>query len=99
MNQFWTTLKSRWQNAMPKFFKWMFTAGITMSGTAVAVQEALVHYNIEPDAWWLVAYKYLIGIGVGMATASKFTQTYNKDGEPVTGESASKSEDGQQSSD
>lgn len=70
--EIWNTLCGRWKNRMPKFFRWMFGAGMTLSGTAIAVQEALVHYDITPDEWWLVAYKYLIGIGAGMAAASKF---------------------------
>lgn len=82
ISELWQTLVHRWKNRMPKFFKWMSAVGVTMSGTAIAVQEALIHYNIEPDEWWTVAYKYLIGVGVGMAAASKFTQTY-KDATPI----------------
>ena len=77
IREIWNTLCGRWKNRMPKFFRWMFGAGMTLSGTAIAVQEALVHYDITPDEWWLVAYKYLIGIGAGMAAASKFTQEYH----------------------
>ena len=79
IREIWNTLRERWQNRMPKFFRWMFGAGMTLSGTAIAVQEALVHYDITPDEWWLVAYKYLIGIGAGMAAASKFTQEYHNE--------------------
>jgi len=79
IREIWNTLCGRWKNRMPKFFRWMFGAGMTLSGTAIAVQEALVHYDITPDEWWLVAYKYLIGIGAGMAAASKFTQEYHNE--------------------
>lgn len=71
---------------MPRFFRLMFGLGMTMSGTAVAVQEALAHYDIEPDEWWTVAFRYLIGVGAGLAAASKLTQTYNGSGQPVTPE-------------
>lgn len=77
VSEVWKTLCERWKNRMPKFFRVVFGIGMTMSGTAVAVQEALRHYDITPDDWWLAAYKYLIGIGVGLATASKLTQEYH----------------------
>ena len=37
--EIWNTLCGRWKNRMPKFFRWMFGAGMTISGTAAAVQE------------------------------------------------------------
>jgi len=84
--ELWKTLKERWQHRMPLFFKRICWIGMTMSGTAVAVQEALEHYNITPDNWWLVCSKYLIGVGVGMATVAKMTQSYDSHGKPVSDE-------------
>ena len=83
MTDFWMTLKTRWQNHMPVFFRRMMWLGGLVSGTAIAVHEALEHYGIQPDGWWVFAERYLIGGGVGVAFACKFTQTYGKDGEPV----------------
>ena len=82
-NEFWNTLKSRWENAMPKFFQRMCWVGGLVSGTAIAVHEILAHYNIQPHEWWTDIEPLLLGGGAGMIFASKFTQTYGKDGEPI----------------
>lgn len=80
---FWKELKNRWRNAMPKFFKRMMWLGYLISGTAIAVHEVFAHYDIQPDDWWLFIERYLIGGGVGIVFACKFTQTYDNDGKPI----------------
>ena len=54
-----------------------------MSGTAIAVHEVFDHYGIVADDWWLFVERYLIGIGVGIVFACKFTQKYDNNGNPV----------------
>lgn len=83
MKKFWNTLRSRWRNAMPIFFKRMMWLGGLMSGTAIAVHEVFDHYGIVADDWWIFVERYLIGIGAGIVFACKFTQKYGKDGEPI----------------
>ena len=83
ITEIWNTLRSRWRNAMPIFFKRMMWLGGLMSGTAIAVHEVFDHYGIVADGWWLFVERYLIGVGVGIVFACKFTQTYGKNGEPI----------------
>ena len=83
MKDFWMTIRSRWQNHMPVFFRRMMWLAGLVSGTAIAVHEAFVQLGIEPHEWWIDIERYLIGGGAGVAFACKFTQTYGKDGEPI----------------
>ena len=83
ISDFWTTLRTRWHNAMPRFFKRMMWLGGLLSGTAIAVHEVLAHYGIQPDDWWIFIERYLIGGGAGVVFACKFTQSYDKDGKPL----------------
>lgn len=83
ISDIWNTLRSRWRNAMPIFFKRMMWLGGMMSGTAIAVHEVFDHYGIVADGWWLFVERYLIGVGVGIMFVCKFTQTYGKNGEPI----------------
>lgn len=83
MNQFWKTLKSRWQNAMPRFFKRMMWVCGLISGTALAAHESMALAGIQPHAWWLDIEPYLVAVPAGAMFACKFTQGYDKHGNPV----------------
>lgn len=83
MKKFWHTLRNRWRNHMPVFFKRMMWLGGVMSGTAIAVHEVFNHYGIVADDWWIFLERYLIGGGAGIVFACKFTQEYGKDGQPI----------------
>ena len=78
-----STLKNRWHNAMPKFFKRICLICTLVSGTALAVNTAIVAGGGVPHDWWVDIYPYLLGIPAGMAFVAKFTQTYDKNGNPV----------------
>ena len=81
MKKFWTTLKSRWHNAMPKFFARVCWTCSLISGSALAAHEAMQVAGIQPHQWWLDIAPYLIGVPAGMAFAAKFSQQYT--GEPI----------------
>lgn len=74
-------LRQRWSNAMPKFFRVVCWTCSLISGTALAVNTAIVAGGGTPHAWWSDIYPYLIGVPAGMAFAAKFTQKYS--GRPV----------------
>lgn len=76
------TIVERWRNRMPKFFRILFWVCSLISGTALAVNTAMVAGGATPHEWWTDVYPYLIGIPAGMAFAAKFTQTYS--GKPVS---------------
>ena len=76
-------LKQRWTNTMPKFFKVVLCICALISGTALAVNTAIVAGGGVTHEWWNEIYPYLLGIPAGAAFVAKFTQTYGKDGEPV----------------
>lgn len=75
------TLTQRWMNTMPKFFRMVFWICSLISGTALAINTAIVAGGGTPHEWWTDIYPYLIGIPAGMAFAAKFTQQYN--GKPI----------------
>ena len=77
----WQTLRHRWRNHMPKFFRRVCWIGTTLSATALAVNEGLQQAGLTPDPWWQDACRYLIGGGIGMATVAKLTQQYS--GQPI----------------
>ena len=80
----WTeVLKERWTTSMPKFFKVILCICALISGTALAVNTAILAGGGVPHEWWNDIYPYLLGIPAGAAFVAKFTQTYGKDGEPV----------------
>lgn len=74
-------LKKRWTNAMPRFFRVICWASALVSGTALAVNTAIVAGGGVPHAWWSDIYPYLLGVPAGMAFVAKFTQQYS--GKPV----------------
>lgn len=77
------TLRHRWTNAMPKFFRIIFWVCSLISGTALAANTAIVAGGGTTHEWWNDIYPYLLGIPAGMAFVAKFTQTYGKDGKPI----------------
>jgi len=83
INKFWQTLRSRWQNHMPVFFRRVMWICGLISGTAIAIHEAFTQLGIQPHEWWTDIEQYIIGIPVGAMFVCKFTQTYGKDGEPI----------------
>jgi hypothetical protein len=80
---FWQVLKNRWRNHMPKFFARMMWICSLISGTALAANEAMELANIEPHQWWIDIRAYLIAVPAGAAFACKFTQEYDKNGQPI----------------
>lgn len=83
MNQFWKTLKTRWHNAMPRFFKRMMWICGLISGTALAAHESMAVAGIQPHDWWLNIEPYLVAVPAGAMFACKFTQNYDKAGNPI----------------
>ena len=84
MKDFWKELKQRWRNAMPQFFKRMMWICGLISGTALAANEAMTVAGIEPHQWWIDIRPYLIAVPAGAMFAFKFTQNYDRDGNPVS---------------
>ena len=83
LKSFWQVLSHRWKNTMPKFFRIVFWVCALVSGTALAVNTAIISAGGNPHEWWQDIYPMLIGFPAGMAFAAKFSQTYGKDGKPV----------------
>ena len=83
MKQLITTLRTRWRNHMPKFFRRLMWLCALISGTALAVNTAITSGGGVPHDWWTDIYPYLLGFPAGIAFACKFTQTYGKDGQPI----------------
>lgn len=75
------TLRSRWRNHMPVFFRRLFWICSLISGTALAVNTAITAGGGTPHEWWQDIYPYLLGFPAGIAFAAKFTQQYN--GQPI----------------
>ena len=84
MKDFWKELKARWRNAMPQFFKRMMWICGLISGTALAANEAMTVAGIEPHQWWIDIRPYLIAVPAGAMFACKFTQNYDRNGNPVS---------------
>ena len=73
------TIKTRWQKTMPKFFAVICWVGALVSGTALAVNEAMsVAGAVAPD-WWVAIYPYLVGMPAAAAFVAKFTRTYDNE--------------------
>lgn len=83
MKEFWTEMRTRWHNAMPRFFKRMMWICGLISGTALAAHESMALAGIQPHEWWLDIEPYLVAVPAGAMFACKFTQQYN--GKPVDG--------------
>ena len=63
----------RWHEKMPKFFKKVMWLCGLISGTALAVNTAIVTAGATPHDWWQEIFPYLIGVPAGMAFIAKFT--------------------------
>jgi hypothetical protein len=83
MKKFWNLLRSRWLNAMPKFFSRICWICTLISGTALAANTAITAGGGTTHEWWDNIYPYLLGIPAGMAFVAKFTQNYDQNGNPV----------------
>ena len=83
--RWWLNVQHRWTNTMPKFFRVICYICALVSGTALAVNTAIVDGGGVPHEWWVDIYPYLLGIPAGAAFVAKFTQTYGKDGKPIEG--------------
>lgn len=75
------TIKSRWQNAMPRFFRNICWIGALISGTALAINTAITAGGGATHEWWNEIYPYLLGVPAGAAFVAKFTQQYS--GQPI----------------
>lgn len=76
-------LRQRWSAAMPKFFRVVCWLSALVGGTALAVNTAIMSGGGQTHEWWQDIYPYLIGIPAGAAFVAKFTQNYDKNGEPI----------------
>ncbi len=83
MKHLWHTIRDRWRNAMPKFFRIICWTCTLISGTALAVNEAMQAGGATPHEWWNDIYPYLLGIPAGMAFVAKMTQGYDDHGNPI----------------
>ena len=81
--KFWNLLRQRWSNSMPKFFSRICWVCALISGTALAANTAITAGGGTPHQWWSDIYPYLLGIPAGMAFVAKFTQNYDKEGNPI----------------
>lgn len=63
----------RWQQKMPKFFRYIMWVCVLICGTATAVHVFFTQFGITPHDWWLDILPYLTGIPFGMAFMCKFT--------------------------
>ena len=80
---FVATIKGRWQNAMPRFFRNICWIGTLISGTAIAINTAITSGGGVAHEWWNEIYPYLLGVPAGAAFVAKFTQQYS--GQPIDG--------------
>lgn len=76
-------LRHRWTNTMPKFFRIVCWLSALVGGTALAVNTAITSGGGITHEWWQDIYPYLIGIPAGAAFVAKFTQNYDRNGNPV----------------
>lgn len=83
MKKLWHTIRNRWKNAMPKFFRIICWTCALISGTALAVNTAITAGGGTTHEWWNELYPYLLGIPAGMAFVAKFTQNYDREGNPI----------------
>lgn len=83
MNRMYDGLKSRWQAHMPVFYSRMFRLCSLISGTALAINTAVMAGGGALPEWWNDIYPYLLGIPAGMAFAAKFSQSYDSHGQPL----------------
>jgi hypothetical protein len=75
--------KSRWSRKMPKFFRIIMWVCGFVSGTALAVNTAIMAAGAQPHDWWVNIFPYLIGIPAGAMFACKFTVSGGMPGDRV----------------
>ncbi len=63
----------RWQEKMPKFFRVVMWICALISGTALAVNTAILAAGAQPHDWWVEIFPYLIGVPAGAMFVCKFT--------------------------
>ena len=63
----------RWQEKMPKFFRIMMWICALISGTALAVNTAILAAGAQPHEWWQDIFPYLIGVPAGGMFVCRFT--------------------------
>ena len=63
----------RWQEKMPKFFRVVMWICALISGTALAVNTAILAAGAQPHDWWVEIFPYLIGVPAGMGFCCRFT--------------------------
>jgi hypothetical protein len=71
-SRWFDTLYQRWSKSMPPFFKKMMKISALISGTALAVNEAMQLAGVTPDDWWSEILKYLVAVPAGIMFACKF---------------------------
>lgn len=79
---FLRNIQQRWRNRMPHFFRCICWTGSLISGTAIAVNTAILAAGGTTHEWWNDLYPYLVGVPAGAAFVAKFTQQYS--GQPIT---------------
>ena len=84
LKRWFQTARTRWHNVMPKFFKKVAIACSAVSGAALATNGAFLSVGADVPDWWADIYPYLIAFPAGMAVLCKFTQAYDKDGNPIS---------------
>lgn len=68
-----STILERWHKAMPKFFKRVMWICGLISGTALAINEAMQLAGASPHEWWIDIFPYLVGAPAGAMFVCKFT--------------------------
>jgi len=63
----------RWQEKMPKFFRWMMYICAFVAGLALSVNTAITLGGGTTHEWWNDIYPYLLGVPAGAAFCAKFT--------------------------
>lgn len=66
-------IAKRWKKKMPKFFKVISWVCGAISGTALAVNTAIISSGATPHEWWQDIFPYLVGFPAGMMFLAKFT--------------------------
>lgn len=88
--RWWRTARTRWHNVMPRFFKKVAIVCSAISASALAVNGGFLSVGAEVPEWWADIYPYLIAFPAGMAVLAKFTQAYDKNGNPISPEKEEK---------
>ncbi len=71
--------KDRWNSKTPLFFKNIIRIGLSISGVALAMHEAMTISGAIEPSWWINIYPYLISIPAGMAATAKLTRDHKEE--------------------